>query len=76
MNFVYYGEGERISNDTDILVNVEDLAKVIKICKKMGYIQGYVKSGEIVPATKKEIMFAQLNTYETVPMIKETGNQR
>ena len=74
LNFVYYGEGERISNDTDILVNVEDLAKVIKICKKMGYIQGYVKSGEIVPATKKEIMFAQLNTYETVPMIKETGN--
>lgn len=74
LNFVYYGEGERISNDTDILVNVEDLAKVIKICKKMGYIQGYVKSGKIVPATKKEIMFAQLNTYETVPMIKETGN--
>ena len=74
LNFVYYGEGERISNDTDILVNVEDLTKVIKICKKMGYIQGYVKNGEIVPATKKEIMFAQLNTYETVPMIKETGN--
>lgn len=74
LNFVYYGEGERISNDTDILVNVEDLTKVIKICKKMGYIQGCVKNGEIVPATKKEIMFAQLNTYETVPMIKETGN--
>lgn len=74
LNFVYYGEGERISNDTDILVNLEDLAKVIKICKKMGYIQGHIEGGEIVPATKREIMFAQLNTYETVPMIKKTGN--
>lgn len=74
LNFVYYGEGERISNDTDILINVEDLAKVIKICKKMGYVQGHIENGEIVPATKREIMFAQLNTYETVPMIKKTGN--
>lgn len=74
LNFVYYGEGERISNDTDILVNVKDLAKVIRICEKMGYVQGHIESGKIVPATKKEIMFAQLNTYETVPMIKKTGN--
>lgn len=74
LNFVYYGEGERISNDTDILVNLEDLAKVIKICEKMGYVQGHIEKGEIVPATKREIMFAQLNTYETVPMIKKTGN--
>lgn len=74
LNFVYYGEGERISNDTDILVNPEDLTKVIKICEKMGYVQGHIENGEIVPATKREIMFAQLNTYETVPMIKKTGN--
>lgn len=75
LNFVYYGKGERISNDTDILVNPEDLTKVIKICEKMGYVQGHIENGEIVPATKREIMFAQLNTYETVPMIKKTGNQ-
>lgn len=74
LNFVYYGEGERISNDTDILVDLNDLAKVIKICEKMGYVQGHIENGEIVPATKREIMFAQLNTYETVPMIKKTGN--
>ena len=74
LNFVYYGEGERISNDTDILVNLEHLAKIIKICEKMGYVQGSIENGKIVPATKREIMFAQLNTYETVPMIRETGN--
>lgn len=74
LNFVYYGEGERISNDTDILVDLEDLDKVIKICEKMGYVQGHIENGEIVPATKREIMFAQLNTYETVPMIKKIGN--
>lgn len=74
LNFVYYGEGERISNDTDILVNLDDLNKAIRICEKMGYVQGHIENGEIVPATKREIMFAQLNTYETVPLIRKTGN--
>lgn len=74
LNFVYYSEGERISNDTDVLVALNDLSKVIKICEKMGYVQGHIENGEIVPATKREIMFAQLNTYETVPMIKKIGN--
>ena len=74
LNSVYYEKGERISNDSDILVELDDLSKVIKICEKMGYVQGHIESGEIVPATKREIMFAQLNTYETVPMIKKTGN--
>lgn len=74
LNFIYYGEGERISNDSDILVDLDDLSKVIKICEKMGYVQGHIEGEKIIPVTKKEIMFAQLNTYETVPMIKKTGN--
>lgn len=74
LNTIYYGNGERISNDTDILLDVGDLNKVIQLCTPMGYIQGEVKNGEIIRATKKEILFAQLNTYETVPLIKKTGN--
>lgn len=74
LNTIYYGDGERISNDTDILVDVRDLTKVIQLCTSLGYIQGEVENGKIIRATKKEILFAQLNTYETVPLIKKTGN--
>lgn len=74
LNTSYYEDGERISNDTDILVDVRDLKEVIQLCTSMGYIQGEVENGEIIRATKKEILFAQLNTYETVPLIKKTGD--
>ncbi|MCM1244286.1 MAG: nucleotidyltransferase family protein [Roseburia sp.] len=74
LNSFYYCEGERISNDTDILVNINDLDKAIKICEKWGGIQGHIEGEKIVSATKKEIMFAQLNTYETIPIIKKTEN--
>lgn len=74
LNTIYYGDGERISNDTDILLDVRDLKEVIQLCTSLGYIQGEVENGEIIRATKKEILFAQLNTYETVPLIKKTGN--
>ena len=40
----------------------------------MGGIQGHIEGEKIVSATKKEVMFSQLNTYETVPVIKKTGN--
>jgi hypothetical protein len=70
LNTVFYKAGERISNDTDMMVDVKDLDKAAKILKDVGYIQGYIIDGELVPATKKEILFARLNTYEIVPLIK------
>lgn len=70
LNTVIYSLGDRISNDTDILVHVEDLENAVKLLKEEGYIQGDVVEGKLVPATKKEILFARLNTYEIVPLIK------
>lgn len=70
LNSIIYEPGERISNDTDILVHVEDLENAIYLLKEAGYIQGDVVDGKIIPATKKEILFARLNTYEVVPLIK------
>ena len=32
LNAIYYEDGERISNDTDILVDVKDLDKIIRLC--------------------------------------------
>lgn len=75
LNYIYYDYGERISNDTDIIVSPKELNKVINICKGLGYIQGHIDHGRIVRATRKEILFAHLNTYETVPLVKEIGNR-
>lgn len=70
LNTIFYEAGERISNDTDMMVGVQDIDKVIAILKKEDFIQGEVREGELVPATKKEILFSRLNTYEIVPLIK------
>lgn len=70
LNTVFYKPGDRISNDTDILVDVKDIDKAVNLLEKLGYIQGEVINGELKPATKKEILFARLNTYEIVPLNK------
>ena len=75
LNTIFYESGERISNDTDIMVDVKDINKVTDILHKLGYIQGEVKGGKIYPATKKELLFARLNTYEIVPFIKSVNER-
>lgn len=75
LNSVFYKYGERISNDTDIMVSPSDLTKVSKICSELGYFQGFIKKGVEVPATKKEILFAKMNTYEIVPFVKKIDSE-
>lgn len=74
LNAIYYEDGERISNDTDILVDVRDLDKIIQLCTEMGYVQGHIENNRLIKATKKDILFSRLNTYETVPLIKKIDN--
>lgn len=56
---MYYEFGERLSNDTDLLVDEKDLKKVDEILKRHGYIQGRVENNKVIPATQKEILFAK-----------------
>lgn len=70
MNTFVYKVGERSSNDTDIMVWPEDLNKCGKVLEDMGYRQGYIKDGEFKAATRNDIIFAKMNTYEIVPYIK------
>lgn len=74
LNSYLYEKGERISNDTDCVVALSDISKVEKLLIDEGYIQGEVVNGEITPATKKEKLFARLNTYEIVPFNKPIDN--
>ena len=70
MNTFIYKFGQRISNDTDIMVLPEDLKKCSKILQANGYVQGKMSKEVFYPATKNEILFARMNTYEIVPYIK------
>lgn len=74
MNSFVYKLGERNSNDTDIMVLPKDLIKCGRVLEDIGYKQGSMEGGEFRPASRKEIVFAKLNTYEIIPYIKIIEN--
>lgn len=70
-----YEPGQRVSNDIDILISSKSISKLQKILTDNGFIQGKINgSGEIIPATRKEVLEARLNYGETVPFIKYVEN--
>lgn len=68
-----YPYGTRTSNDVDLLINKEDITYFIDKFKSNGYEQGFIRGGEFVAATRKDIIDSRLNNGETVPLIKESG---
>ena len=65
-----YEIGNRTSNDIDIFLHSSDLTECQEILEKNGFIQGYFANGEIIPATRREILMARMNYGETVPFLK------
>ncbi len=67
----FYGLGERVSNDIDILVRPEDLGIVAHALKDMGFVQGtYDASREkIVEFGREEILLRRMNRGETAPFL-------
>lgn len=70
-----YSIGMRRSNDLDLLVYEEDLDKLDKLMRKIGYIQGSKKDGALVEATKKEKLIQRMNYHDLVPYVKETEDR-
>lgn len=68
-----YPYGTRTSNDVDLLINKEDITYFVEKFKSNGYEQGFIRGGEFVAATRKDIIESRLNNGETVPLIKESG---
>ena len=66
-----YLPGMRTSNDIDILINFENISDISTILLDNGFVQGYIRNNEIVPATRTQIISSQMNRGETVPFIKE-----
>lgn len=61
---------QRYFCDVDILVDYEKLDKVTDILHEFGYIQGKLEDNQIVPASRKEILYQKLHTHEIYQMVK------
>ena len=68
-----YPVGYRTCNDVDLLVSASDVTTVGKLLSKAGFLQGNIRNGEFVPATRQEIISSRMLRGETVPYIKEVG---
>ncbi len=70
-----YSEGQRVSNDIDILISSENVSALQKLLFNNGFIQGHLlNSNEIRSATRKEIIDAKMNFGQTFPFVKIVEN--
>ncbi len=71
-----YADGERVSNDIDVLAMPEDLDAVCAVLKDLGYVQGvYDRETDTVrPFARAEILRRRLNRGEVAPFVKRTDN--
>ena len=67
----FYELKERRSNDLDIMLLEEDLSKADKIFRDLGFIQSFMKDGEMKEATRKEKICQRLKFHDLVPYVKE-----
>lgn len=66
-----YPLGLRTSNDIDILIEQHNITKVANLLQRNGFIQGNLRNGVFVPATRLEIIKSRMNRGETVPFVKK-----
>lgn len=77
LNTVVYPVGERISNDTDVLISTKDINKVTEILLKEGFVQGYYDkdTNQIVEASKEKKIFIRSTTHELCTFVKLEENR-
>lgn len=73
---VIYEDGERISNDIDLLVKPDEIASVVKSLYKLGFVQGVYDQEEdkVKEFFRLEIVKRRMNRGEIAPFVKKTGN--
>ncbi|MGN1100013.1 MAG: nucleotidyltransferase family protein, partial [Christensenellales bacterium] len=67
-------DGERVSNDVDILVNQDEISSVSKALYELGFVQGvYDKDkNEITEFSRTEIVKRRINRGEVAPFVKKS----
>ncbi|OGO93615.1 MAG: hypothetical protein A2Y17_00715 [Clostridiales bacterium GWF2_38_85] len=71
---IYDRFGLRSSGDIDILVSKDNIDTIKEILHENGFIQGKIISNEIVPYTRKELIFQAVNSHQIAPFMKYTNN--
>lgn len=73
-----YSDGERVSNDIDILVRSQDVTVAANTLKNLGFKQGFWdwKTQKFNPLSRAEIVSRRMNRGETAPFIALTENER
>lgn len=71
-----YADGERSSNDIDLLAEPSCVGEIEKVLRELGYVQGEYSAEEktIRPYTRLEIVKRRMNRGEAAPFIKRTDN--
>lgn len=71
-----YEDGERVSNDIDILARPEDLDGISTVLRESGYEQGVYdpNTGTVKSFTRAEILRRRMNRGEVAPFVKCTGD--
>ncbi|MFC5404229.1 nucleotidyltransferase family protein [Cohnella soli] len=74
---VYGDIGVRVSNDTDILVASNQIQSAIQLINHLGYVQGHIdmKSGEIVPASRRDLVIRPMVSHEVIPLLRKIDIQ-
>lgn len=68
-----YSDGERTSNDIDILIQPKDIGRVDGVLKKLGFTQAYwdFKRDRLCILDRREIISRRMSRGETAPYILE-----
>lgn len=71
-----YQDGERSSNDIDILVKSDDITKVSSVLKELGFVQGYYdkENNKIIPFSRLEVINRRMNRGEVASFVKLTND--
>lgn len=71
-----YTDGERVSNDIDILVYPSNITAISNVLRNMGFVQGrYDRSSKaIIEFPRAEILKRRMTRGEVAPFVKLTGN--
>ena len=75
-DIVIYADGERSSNDIDLLSLPESITPISKTLRELGFIQGVYdrNSDAIKEFSRTEIVKRRMNRGEVAPFVKKTGN--
>jgi hypothetical protein len=71
-----YQDGERSSNDIDILVKSDDITSVSNVLKELGFIRGYYdkENDKIIPFSRLEVINRRMNRGEVASFVKLTND--